>query len=112
MSLYDSNLAVFLSNDQTPPNHCFHPCISLELLGKILKGVEYLHARGVVHRDLKPANVFLSYSTDRVPPSGSVDLSSCRLCLERSRIHVTPRIGDFGLVAALGDSSLTDGAAG
>ncbi|KAF2255847.1 kinase-like protein [Trematosphaeria pertusa] len=108
MSLYNTNLAAFLSTEQDPPTHCFHPCISLELLSNIISGVEYLHEQGVVHRDLKPANVFLSLSTSRSPPAGSVDLASCGPCPDRGCLHVTPRIGDFGLVAALGDSCLTD----
>ncbi|KAH7388628.1 eukaryotic translation initiation factor 2-alpha kinase 2 [Pyrenochaeta sp. MPI-SDFR-AT-0127] len=110
MSLCETNLAAFLSSDRSSSvlpsldRHCFHPCVSLELLGEIVSGVEYLHAQGVVHRDLKPANVFLSLSTARRPPHGSVDVSSCRPCPKRDCLHVTPRIGDFGLVAALGDT--------
>lgn len=115
MSLYDTSLAAFLSPEELPspsnhPHHCFHPCIGLELLSQIISGVEYLHTEGVVHRDLKPANVFLSLSTARMPPSGSVDLSSCRSCPARSCLHATPRIGDFGLVAALGNECLTSDA--
>ncbi|KAK7186605.1 hypothetical protein DPSP01_001979 [Paraphaeosphaeria sporulosa] len=105
MSLYDTNLAAFLSTEQGSPSHCFHPCISLEILHEIIKGVEYLHERGVVHRDLKPANVFLSLSTGRTQPAGSVDLASCSSCSEHDHPqYVTPKIGDFGLVAALGES--------
>ncbi|KAF2034978.1 kinase-like protein [Setomelanomma holmii] len=110
MSLCETNLAAFLSADRslgeaTPiDRHCFHPCVSLELMNNIISGVDYLHAQGVVHRDLKPANVFLSLSTARHPPYGSVNLSSCKPCPQRERLHVTPRIGDFGLVAALDDS--------
>ncbi|KNG51328.1 pek protein kinase [Stemphylium lycopersici] len=110
MSLCETNLATFLSSDQpgsiTQPSgqHCFHPCVSLEMLNNIVSGVEYLHAQGVVHRDLKPANVFLSLSTARHQPYGSIDMSSCKSCPERARLHMTPRIGDFGLVAALSDS--------
>jgi translation initiation factor 2-alpha kinase 3 len=110
MSLCETNLATFLSSDQSGSvaqrtgQHCFHPCVSLELLNNIVSGVEYLHAQGVVHRDLKPANVFLSLSTARHPPYGSIDMSSCKSCPERDRLHMTPRIGDFGLVAALSDS--------
>jgi translation initiation factor 2-alpha kinase 3 len=110
MSLCETNLAAFLSSDQHAPTiqtieqHCFHPCVSLELLDNIVSGVEYLHAQGVVHRDLKPANVFLSLSRARHPPYGSVDVSSCKSCPKRSCLHMTPRIGDFGLVAALSDS--------
>tara|TARA_R110002003_G_scaffold198_14_gene15523 strand:- start:13311 stop:15377 length:2067 start_codon:yes stop_codon:yes gene_type:complete len=110
MSLCETNLAAFLSADrslsgaQLIDRHCFHPGVSLELLGNIVSGVEYLHAQGVVHRDLKPANVFLSLSAARHPPYGSVDMSSCKPCPQRDCLHVTPRIGDFGLVAALDDS--------
>jgi translation initiation factor 2-alpha kinase 3 len=110
MSLCETNLAAFLSSEHstfdnlTTDQHCFHPCISLELFNNIVSGVDYLHSKGVVHRDLKPANVFLSLSTDRNPPYGSVDVSTCKACPQRERLHVTPRIGDFGLVAALSDS--------
>ncbi|USP74276.1 hypothetical protein yc1106_01550 [Curvularia clavata] len=110
MSLCESNLAAFLSSDQSgcagqgSNQHCFHPCVSLELLNNIVSGVEYLHSQGVVHRDLKPANVFLSFSKARHPPYGSIDMSTCKSCPERDHLHMTPRIGDFGLVAALSDS--------
>ncbi|KAI4686235.1 hypothetical protein J4E81_008586 [Alternaria sp. BMP 2799] len=110
MSLCETNLAAFLSSDQHSPTthaieqHCFHPCVSLELLDNIVSGVEYLHAQGVVHRDLKPANVFISLSRARHPPYGSVNVSSCTTCPKRDHLHMTPRIGDFGLVAALSDS--------
>jgi translation initiation factor 2-alpha kinase 3 len=115
MSLCETNMAAFLASEQselsTEPvdRHCFHPCVSLELFDHIISGVEYLHAQGVVHRDLKPANVFLSLSTARHPPYGSVDVSGCNKCPERSRLHITPRIGDFGLVAALDDSCVANG---
>jgi len=115
MSLCETNLAAILAADRsdaaTGPasRHCFHPCVSLELLDHIVSGVQYLHSQGVVHRDLKPANVFLSISTTRQPPYGSVDVSNCTECSGRERLHVTPRIGDFGLVAALDDSCLDVG---
>lgn len=113
MSLYESNLADFLSQERTSFSskpeltHCFHPCVSLELLSNILSGVEYLHSQGVVHRDLKPANIFLALTTGRRSPYGSVDLSTCASCPGRECLHVVPRIGDFGLVAALDDDRVT-----
>lgn len=114
MSLYESNLAAFLSPERTSftsrpeLSHCFHSCVSLELLSNILSGVEYLHSQGVVHRDLKPANIFLALSTGRRSPYGSVDLSSCKPCPDRECVHVVPRIGDFGLVAALDESCVVN----
>jgi translation initiation factor 2-alpha kinase 3 len=114
MSLYESNLAAFLSPERTSfaskpeLSHCFHPCVSLELLSNILSGVEYLHSQGVVHRDLKPANIFLALTTGRRSPYGSVDLSSCKPCPDRDCVHVVPRIGDFGLVAALDESCVVN----
>ncbi|KAF1956076.1 kinase-like protein [Byssothecium circinans] len=105
MSLYEGNLSSFLSSEKLGPTHCFHTCISLELLNSIIDGVEYLHSEGVVHRDLKPANVFLSLASSRRQPVSSVDLSTCRHCPSRECLYVTPRIGDFGLVAVLGDSA-------
>ena len=113
MSLYESNLGAFLSQERTSFSskpglgHCFHSCVSLELLSNILSGVEYLHSQGVVHRDLKPANVFLALTTGRRSPYGSVDLSTCKGCPERECVYVVPRIGDFGLVAALDDTCAT-----
>jgi translation initiation factor 2-alpha kinase 3 len=109
MSLYESNLAAFISQTSAPVGtssnvqHCFHACVSLELLANIVSGVEYLHEKGVVHRDLKPANIFLSLTTARYAPHGSTDASSCKECPLRERLYVVPRIGDFGLVAMLDD---------
>ena len=114
MSLYESNLAAFLSPERTSftskpgLSHCFHSCVSLELLSNILSGVEYLHGQGVVHRDLKPANIFLALTTGRRSPYGSVDLSGCKPCPGRESVHVVPRIGDFGLVASLDESCVVN----
>ena len=114
MSLYESNLGAFLSPERTSftskpeLSHCFHSCVSLELLSNILSGVEYLHSQNVVHRDLKPANIFLALSTGRRSPYGSVDLSGCKPCPDRECVHVVPRIGDFGLVAALDESCVVN----
>ncbi|OCL12728.1 kinase-like protein [Glonium stellatum] len=123
MSLHPITLAEYLSSEvvRGPPRsvksscdreqiaklrHCFHPKISLQILQKILKGVQYLHAQEVVHRDLKPANVFLSIYRSPFRPSGCVDISTCKECgcHQQESMYVNPRIGDFGLVTTLAQS--------
>jgi translation initiation factor 2-alpha kinase 3 len=117
MSLYDTNLAIYLNpslhSDNIAPDsnqltHCFHPLTSLLLLTEILDGVEYLHSQGIVHRDLKPANIFLSISAAKIPPAGSVNVRACSECPNSSggagACYINPRIGDLGLVAALDDN--------
>ena len=91
MSLHPMTLAEYLSFSKPKLNrpnarHCYCPLAALEIFQGILAGVEYLHAKGVVHRDLKPENVFLNLG----------DQMGC--CVTPGYV-VTPKIGDFGLVA-------------
>lgn len=55
------------------PFACVDSKHTLNVLKKILEGVEYIHSRGIIHRDLKPRNIFLHGHDSHV------------------------RIGDFGL---------------
>ncbi|KAK9530617.1 hypothetical protein VZT92_012107 [Zoarces viviparus] len=82
MQLCERSLKDWISERNTKPKEgqtpkCPYGCVdsehTLSLLRGILKGVEYIHSRGMMHRDLKPRNIFL-HGND---------------------CHV--RIGDFGL---------------
>ncbi|KAM3859861.1 eukaryotic translation initiation factor 2-alpha kinase 1 [Diretmus argenteus] len=69
----ERNAAATEDNGSRCPYGCVDKEHTLNLLRKILEGVEYIHSMGIMHRDLKPMNIFL-HGHDR---------------------HV--RIGDFGL---------------
>lgn len=95
MAVYPLTLKAFLDVESTPHRHCFCLESSLDLFLGICTGVAHLHQKNIVHRDLKPANVFLSYVQD-VPAD----------CCKGATTVVTPRIGDFGLVAEMRDSAV------
>lgn len=124
MSLHPLSLATYLSGfaSNVGPTHsfatkgqrhCYHLLPSLQLMLCILSGVQYLHSKNIVHRDLKPGNIFLSdlsaHHPCSSPPAGSVCTSSCPQCANGSSLnrfpygprYLTPRIGDFGLVAEI-----------
>lgn len=54
---------------------------SIDLLEKVARGVEAIHAQGLLHRDLKPSNILIAADG-------------------------TPRLVDFGLAAAIGSEKL------
>jgi serine/threonine-protein kinase len=58
------------------------PKRALDIIGQVLQGLSYAHARGIIHRDITPANIFLT-------SSGTV------------------KIIDFGLAKAATDLRLT-----
>ncbi|XP_061564070.1 eukaryotic translation initiation factor 2-alpha kinase 1 [Cololabis saira] len=82
MQLCDRSLKDWISERNNQPkeqqiSNCLYDCVdakhTLNLLRRILEGVEYIHSKGIMHRDLKPRNIFL----------------------HGHNCHV--RIGDFGL---------------
>ncbi|KAK6539710.1 Eukaryotic translation initiation factor 2-alpha kinase [Orbilia ellipsospora] len=90
----------------------FHPRIAVELMLRIVDGVEYMHHYHLIHRDLKPANIFLKVENGKISgQQGSVIVSGCKChqrrqkcpenggCLPGELCSVTPKIGDFGLTA-------------
>ncbi|KAJ6259010.1 Eukaryotic translation initiation factor [Drechslerella dactyloides] len=95
-----------------PFSYEYQPRIAVELLLRIVDGVEYMHHHHLVHRDLKPANIFLKVEYGAVGEmQGSVRVSGCKCglrgqacpetgsCLPGPLCWVTPKIGDFGLTA-------------
>jgi tetratricopeptide (TPR) repeat protein len=68
------------------------PCSDAAQLVRTLAGaVQHAHERGVIHRDLKPSNILLQ-------------VSQSAICNLQSAI---PKITDFGLAKALGDTQAT-----
>ena len=57
----------------------------LELFGDVCRAVQHAHQKGIIHRDLKPNNILITEYDEKV----------------------VPKIIDFGLAKALGQS-LTD----
>jgi serine/threonine protein kinase len=45
--------------ENAPSDPKFSQEQALLIFGGVLRGMEYIHAQGLVHRDLKPANIFL-----------------------------------------------------
>ena len=59
---------------------------TLEIAKAVCRALEFIHGHQLIHRDLKPSNIFLAEDG-------------------------TPKIGDFGLAAALDRTRLTQGSA-
>ncbi|KAK7919821.1 hypothetical protein WMY93_011105 [Mugilogobius chulae] len=68
MQLCERSLKDWISERNAKPKlhhaiDCPFACVdterTLNILKKILHGVEYIHSRGIIHRDLKPRNIFL-----------------------------------------------------
>jgi eukaryotic translation initiation factor 2-alpha kinase 3 len=109
MSLHPLSLSTYLAplpqaeSSVVVSRHCYHIIPSVQLMLSILDGVEYLHAQGIVHRDLKPGNIFLAESVTPVSSTASINIHSCPSCGREAGtpFYLTPRIGDFGLVAEM-----------
>ncbi|KAF3918518.1 hypothetical protein ABW21_db0206846 [Orbilia brochopaga] len=120
MAKYSLSLNEFLKTPSETPtpatataiDYDHQPRIAVELLLRIVSGIEYMHNSHLVHRDLKPANIFLKVEYGAVGEmQGSVRVSGCKCslrgqfcpadghCLPGPLCWVTPKIGDFGLTA-------------
>lgn len=113
MDVYPMTLADFIDPKPTgteiaPLSHCFHLETSVRIILAILEGVDYLHGEGIVHRDLKPANIFLRHEENPRATRGTVDLMLCESCRSEGRAQpakLSVRIGDFGLVTNIAQTS-------
>ncbi|CAK4030422.1 serine threonine- kinase GCN2 [Lecanosticta acicola] len=113
MDVYPMTLGDFIDPKPTgteiaPLSHCFHLETSIRILLAIFEGVEYLHSKSVVHRDLKPANIFLKHEGNPRAAHGTVDLFLCSTCRNENRAQpaqLSVRIGDFGLVTNIAQTT-------
>ncbi|CAG8781505.1 19022_t:CDS:2, partial [Racocetra fulgida] len=75
---------------------------SIELFRGIVRGVAYIHEQGLIHRDLKPGNIFIGMIPDTNHDDDIwVATDNTSFNVER----LVPKIGDFGLVTAVGDDA-------
>jgi translation initiation factor 2-alpha kinase 3 len=85
-----------------PYRNCFHTLPAVRILLAIIDGLQYVHRKGIIHQDMKPGNIFLSILEDGEPAKPShvniFDCSDCAYPPATSPIHVSPHIGDFGLI--------------
>ncbi|TGO22682.1 hypothetical protein BPAE_0158g00010 [Botrytis paeoniae] len=123
-TVYPLTLEEYISTDTPQPGHefpirhCFHTLPTIRILGAILNGVQYLHAKRLIHRDLKPANIFLSAKKDLeafVPSHDLIDVSrsACPTCTgsaDQNKAYITPCIGDLGLAVKLAETTATPAA--
>ncbi|XP_076034556.1 serine/threonine-protein kinase Chk1-like [Oratosquilla oratoria] len=64
--------------------------------GQLVKGVEYLHARGVAHRDLTPRNVLLAEDkTLKISDFGSSDV----FIIDGEEFLLTGQVGEYAYMA-------------
>ncbi|KAI8367595.1 kinase-like domain-containing protein [Radiomyces spectabilis] len=112
-------------------DNCLDACEAqriTEIFRQILEGAAYIHEQGLIHRDLKPSNIFLgpssSSSSDHRRQQQKSSEESSDSCYFTSNHFLSesvpnpddllsdeawvPKIGDFGLAAAVFNEEIAD----
>ncbi len=101
------SLADFLKN--TPQQ----PRLAAELIKSLAEAIQYAHEHNVIHRDLKPSNILIDSGDENISGAASGNNSQAvqgsttfqERSTVRDKIHLNPKIADFGLAKQLDDES-------
>ncbi|XP_065211676.1 eukaryotic translation initiation factor 2-alpha kinase 3-like [Planococcus citri] len=89
MQLCNQTLKQWLDTRNTTANSSVNVPQSMYIFTQVIKGIEFIHSKGIVHHDVKPNNIFISKDEKEIQ-IGDFGLSCCLLhdaCPERPHVN-------------------------